>query len=254
MRLCITADDYGLTAEGNAAIEALAARGAVSAVSVMVHAGAELGGLDRLRATGVPLGLHLVLTRERPLSDALAGTSLLDGDGRLPGSWRRLFAKLTMRPRLRSRLGREAQAQRDRFLALGLPLAFVNSHEHVHLFPPLWTEVAALLARTPGVAVRTALGQRPRRARAGLLALASRLSWAVRPLEERLRLSPLGVDDSGRLALATLPRLFAAARAVRPPALAELVVHPAEHALLGSPELAALLDRHGVTMQRGALA
>src|SRR5689334_1051849 len=65
MLMCITADDYGLSPGVNAAIEHLAAAGAISAVSVMVHPDAHLDTLHRLTATGVALGLHVVLTRER---------------------------------------------------------------------------------------------------------------------------------------------------------------------------------------------
>src|SRR5450631_2289115 len=113
MRLCITADDYGLSAAGNAAVEDLAARGVLSAVSVMVHEGADLAGIDRLRATGVALGLHFVLTRERQLSPSLAGTALVGADGRLPQGWPRLLARLAARPHLRRAVRGELEAQRD---------------------------------------------------------------------------------------------------------------------------------------------
>ena len=245
MRLCVTADDYGLSAGGNAAIEELTGRGVLSAVSVMVHEGARLDGVARLARDGVAVGLHLVLTRERPLSDALLGTALVDSDGRLPPDWRALFARLTRRPWLLARVREEAEAQLARFSSLGVPLAFVNGHEHVHLWPLLWPMVAGLVTRVPGAGVRTARDQGWLGPRQAMVALASRASWALRPLADRPRYSPLGVDDAERLTHPAIVRLLRAAEKLPSTVIPELVVHPAhEHALLSSPEVQALLARH----------
>jgi chitin disaccharide deacetylase len=253
MRVCVTADDYGLSPAGNAATEELVARGVLSAVSVMVHEGALLDRVTALARTGVAVGLHLVLTRERPVSDALHGTPLVDGEGRLPPDWRALFVGLARRPWLLARVRTEAQAQLARFSSLGVPLAFVNGHEHVHVWPLLWPIAAALAASVPGAGVRTARDQGYLGPRQALVALCSRASWALRSLADRPRYSPLGIDDAERLTRDALERHLRSATHLPPTVIPELVVHPAyDQALLASPDVRALLARHRIPGASGA--
>jgi hypothetical protein len=254
MDICVTADDYGLSPGTNASIEALAAAGKLSAVSVMGHRDADLSSVARLAGAGVAVGLHLCFTAARPFVAALAGR-----DGLLPASHLHLFAALAGRPSLLPLLRAEAEAQADRLLAAGVPLAFVNGHEHVHLFPPLWPLVAALARRLRVPAVRSALGQPLALSSAGALSAASRLSWALAPLPEVAVLSPLGVGLAGALTIdavdALLCRPFApAARRAR-----ELCFHPAldapgrraEHELLAEGAIGDLLRRRGLVVARG---
>jgi predicted glycoside hydrolase/deacetylase ChbG (UPF0249 family) len=222
----ITADDYGAAPAINAAIEDLAERGAIDAVSIMVHGEACLGTIDRVRATGVATGIHLVLTQHRPLVPA-AAAALLDRAGRYPRDHRRLFLRLAARPSLARALAAEATAQIERFLALGLDLGFLNSHEHVHMFPLLWPAVAELCERHDVGAVRSAAHQPIAPSMPGLVAAAARLSWRLRPLPARELFSPLGVGHAARLTLPIIGALLASPTATRPgPARPELVVHP----------------------------
>jgi chitin disaccharide deacetylase len=253
-QVCITADDYGLSSSVNEAVEVLAGAGRISAVSVMAHREAELASVRHLAGSGVAIGLHLCFTGERPWVSALRGP-----EGRLPADHRQLFAAVTRRPALVRLLRAEAEAQADRLAGAGVSIAFVNGHEHVHLFPALWP-LAASLARRLGVcAVRCALGQPLSASRAGLLAAASRLAWSLSPLPGRVVLSPLGVGLAGALtreaAGTLLEQPFAAAeRRVR-----ELCFHPAldapgrraEHEMLASGVIAQLLASRALRMMRG---
>jgi hypothetical protein len=231
--MVVTADDYGLDDDGNAAIEDLAARGMVDAVSVMVHPGARLAGVERLRASGVALGLHLVFT----------------GVPGRPAGWRELALALARRPALAAELGADAAAQLARYRGLGLPLDLVNGHEHAHLLPPVWPRVADLVEReAPGAAVRAALGQRLGASRRGLLVAASRLAWRLRPLPGRTVCSPLGVGRAGALGLADVETQLARAARLGGGVVPELVVHPrrtgaGEHALLASGAVHVRLGR-----------
>jgi predicted glycoside hydrolase/deacetylase ChbG (UPF0249 family) len=269
--LCITADDYGMAACVNEAIEELAAAGRISAVAVMVHRGAVLDRLDRLRASGVAIGLHVVATQESPLLSALEGTPLAPA-GRMPDSPFALLRALVGRPHLRRLLTAEIEAQADRYRALGLPLDFVNSHEHVHEWPPLWRIVAELVDQRRIPAVRSAHGQPLTWTRQGALALVSRISRRLRPpaFDARI-LSPLGAGQAGRMSLPEVDALVSRGIAWHGEAggvLAELVVHPSvddeplrarygparagqrrrEYDLLRSDELAALWHRRGVEL------
>jgi hypothetical protein len=250
MDVRITADDYGLSAGVNGAVEALAEAGRIGAVSVMAHRDAALASVRRLADAGVAVGLHVCFTGVRPFVRALG----VQG-GLLPASHRRLFAAIARRPSIVSLLGAEAEAQAERLLGAGVAIAFVNGHEHVHLFPALWPIVAGLARRLGARAVRVALGQPIGLSRAGALAVASRVSWALCPLPEADVWSPLGVGFAGALTIeaagALLDRPFRAARR----RVRELCVHPAldepgrraEHDLLASGAIERLLVRRGLT-------
>src|SRR5262245_52238092 len=120
MEVCVTADDYGLSRGVNAAIEALAAAGRLSAVSVMAHRDAHLDSVGSLAGAGVAVGLHVCFTGERPLVRALGE--------RLPPDHRRLFAAIVRRPALLPLLRAEAEAQAERLAGAGVAIDFVNAH------------------------------------------------------------------------------------------------------------------------------
>jgi len=223
--VAITADDYGLDPAVNRGIEALAGAGAVDAVSIMAHADADLASLGRLRLTPARLGAHLVLVEEKPLGRDPALEALLT-DGRLPRSYRSLFSALAWRPSLAAPLAAEAGLQIERLRGLGVDLAFVNSHQHVHLFPPLWKALRPLF-ESLGLEVRAARRIRPGPIKQLLVEGVSSLSLWRWPLERCPWIHPTGIAMAGRLDLAGAARAGRGARA----ALAggervELVTHP----------------------------
>lgn len=263
--LRITADDYGLTPAINAGIEELARRGAITAVSIAVHRGSVLDSVNKLVDSRVAIGLHVVLVEEAPL---LGGEleALLDDRGRLPSNWAALFAAVSSRPRLLGACLREARAQLDRLLGLGVPCDFVNSHQHVHLYPPLWAALAPLWERATDRAVRARVpwcGGAKQRA----LALSSRAACALCPTESPV-LRPIGLDVAGRMDGPALERTLRGARRFgRSEArhgIVEIVTHPGfadptgsgryshwnyrwqlEHDTLASDELDAVLGKYG---------
>jgi predicted glycoside hydrolase/deacetylase ChbG (UPF0249 family) len=264
--LCITADDYGLSRDVNAAIHSLVGHGAVSAVSVMVHREAQLDDVAALRGR-VATGLHLMLVGERPLCAALAAP-LLDAQGFLPMRYWGLMLKGLRHRGWLDALTAEIAAQVARYRTLGLPLHFVNSHQHVHLLVPIWDRIRRVLAAHGAApAMRTA----ERALRGGvqplLLGASSRLAGALRPMPGRVALQAIGLGFAGRSSLDDLERaLQRVARAPRrTPLVHELVMHPGlehgppaarhgawgirwrrEHDVLLSPEFHALLRRHAV--------
>jgi predicted glycoside hydrolase/deacetylase ChbG (UPF0249 family) len=252
--LCITADDYGASAAYNRAVEELAAAGAVQAVSVMAHRDAALEGAPRLARAGVSTGLHLVFTAERPISPRLGGSPLASASGRMPRSFRQLFLGLITRPRAADLLHEEGLLQARRMLDSGLPIDFINSHEHAHLFPLLWPTFVRLAQDLRVPAVRAALHQRIDGSPQGWLSAASRISWARAPLPDRIVMSPLGVGRAGTLTLGAIEALLT--RPFTPPpgarALRELCVHPhpGERDLVGSPAMRALVERLRVSPTR----
>jgi len=223
-RVCITADDFGLRPENDEVIVDLARAGRLDAVAVMVHEDASLDTVTRLDGHAA-IGLHLVLVGERPLRpDALR--PLLDHEGRLPRAWSWLFGAIARQPSLAEALRLEVGAQLDRFASLGLPLGFVNAHQHAHLFPLVWRIVRGeLAARSLEPAIRVARGWHPKD-----LAIvgAQRLAFAIAGMPTcSTPLVAHGLAWSGHASRERVGATLAAISARPPPGgLAEIVLHP----------------------------
>ena len=137
-RIRLVADDYGISPAVSAAIRDLAARGRLSATSVMVNAPsfcrAQAQPLAELSVggRGVAIGLHVTLTAPfRPLTRDFVPTR---GDAFPP------LASLFVRARLggldRARIAAEIAAQFAAFAAaFGRPPDHVDGHQHVQLLP-----------------------------------------------------------------------------------------------------------------------
>lgn len=137
-RIILCADDYGIAPGVNEAIRDLVARGRLNATSVMVVAPSfsrdEASALAALNSAGprVAIGLHLTLTGPlKPLTGQYA--PLADG-AFLPLA---TTLRLAVQQRLdMAALAAEIQAQFEAFNStFGAAPAFVDGHQHVHLFP-----------------------------------------------------------------------------------------------------------------------
>jgi len=135
-RVVITADDFGLAPEVNAAVESAHTQGVLSAASLMVAADAATDAVAcaaRLPRLGV--GLHLVLVEGRPTLPAKRIPDLVDSRGRLRSDMVRFGIDIVRSQRVRAQLAAEIEAQFEAFRATGLVLDHVNAHKHFHLHP-----------------------------------------------------------------------------------------------------------------------
>ena len=133
--LIITADDFGLSLPINQAVEEAHRHGVLTAASLMV--GGETAADAVARARRLPqlrVGLHLVLTRGRPLLPPEEIPDLA-GNGRFPDHLFPAGCRFFFRPAVRRQLAREIRAQFEAFRATGLPLDHVSVHNHMHLHP-----------------------------------------------------------------------------------------------------------------------
>lgn len=265
--IAITADDYGLTEGVNRGIEELAEHMAITGVSVMCHSGSRLATISRLRNTGVATGVHLTFVEERPILFRDPGLRpLLDTEGHFPSNYLALFRAVIIRPWILPALAREAEAQMSRFLDTGLSLDFINSHQHVHLFPPIWLALSRLWRqyRVPVRVARSFSGGDF--AAQGLVNLSSWIGWRLRPIPDYpVTLCPLGLSHAGSLALGDVVKIISReAKFTSLGVVPELVTHPGyadqitqthyahwryhwdqERELLGSELLRNLLDSYG---------
>lgn len=131
-QLIVTADDFNLSEGVNRGILDAHQHGIVTETSVMVNLGdlqqatAMLAGAPRLA-----VGLHLNITRGRPLASPSAVAELLGADGQFCGSPQALPVQLRS-----ATVQAEFQAQVDAFVRTfaRLPQHF-DTHHHVHQHP-----------------------------------------------------------------------------------------------------------------------
>lgn len=135
-RLVITADDFGISAEVNEAVEIAHRNGVLSAASLMVGGVAADDAVRRARRMPrLRVGLHLALVDAVPISPPAQLGRLVDGAGRLRSDLAGLGRDLALSREARTQLTREIDAQFAAFAATGLVLDHVNAHEHYYLHP-----------------------------------------------------------------------------------------------------------------------
>jgi predicted glycoside hydrolase/deacetylase ChbG (UPF0249 family) len=207
--LVVNADDYGLSEGISRGILRAHDAGVVTSVSVLAVGPAVASSAAWLRdrpALGV--GAHLAAVGEDPpLLSAREIPTLVDRRGLFRRSWRAFMtAAVTGRVDMAD-VHREFQAQLDRLVDdLGLTLSHIDTHQHLHLYPPV-AQVVTRLAADRGVgAVRVptsaAPGPRGLVIRHWSRALASRLSVAQLAFPQAYG----GLDEAGAM---TLPRFEA---------------------------------------------
>ncbi|MGZ5198856.1 MAG: hopanoid biosynthesis-associated protein HpnK [Telluria sp.] len=220
--LIITADDFGLHACVNMAVERAYREGVLSAASLMVAAPAAGDAVARAKANpGLRVGLHLVLADGRATLPPGAIPDLVDRDGRFGSRMARDGARFFLLPRVREQLAAEIRAQFEAFAATGLALDHANAHKHFHLHPTILSLMIAI-GRPYGLrAIRL-----PREAH-----LAPWLGPWLGLLQWRLRANGIGHNDymvglheSGRF---DERAMLSALDSLPPRGLGEIYLHPA---------------------------
>lgn len=263
--LIVTADDYGLTEPVARGILRAHREGVVTSTSVLA-VGPAIGRTAGWLADHPDLatGAHLALVGEDPpVLTRREVPTLVDRAGRFPLTWWAFLARAVAGRLDPADVERELDAQLQRLTRdHGLRLTHLDTHFHLHLWPPVAEAVVALarrwqidVVRAPSSAARGLKGY-------GIRRLSRRL--AARLAAGRL-VSPggyRGLDEAGRL---TLPRFLATLDrlASTGPLSVEINCHPgeaddpararyewnycwdAELAALTSRELRDAIARHG---------
>jgi hopanoid biosynthesis associated protein HpnK len=135
-RLIVTADDFGLHAAVNKAVEQAYREGVLRAASLMVAAPAAADAVDLARRMpGLAVGLHLVLADGKAMLPAARIPDLVNAQGWFDSAMVRNGFRFFFLPRVRRQLAAEIRAQFEAFAATGLTLDHVNAHKHFHLHP-----------------------------------------------------------------------------------------------------------------------
>jgi hopanoid biosynthesis associated protein HpnK len=258
-RLIVTADDFGMSAAVNEAVEDAHRNGILSAGSLMVAGDAAADAVARARLLPrLGVGLHLVLVDGKPVLPPEQLPDLVDGTGRFPNAPAMLGARIYFRAAARRQAEMEIRAQLAAFRETGLALDHVNGHHHFHLHPVI-RDVLLRVAPEYGIrAIRVpreaawhswrAAGDRlwPRAVNQAMLRT-GKLRRQLRRAGIAHNDWQLGLSDTGAMDAVRSGKLLARL----PDGVTEIYFHPAlgnaEHRALTDPPLAASLRAHGVT-------
>lgn len=143
------ADDYGMTAHGDALIRDCQTHGCLNSVSIVPNGSLE-EAVAALRPSGLKLAVHLNLVEGKALSPAAEIPLLVRPDGSFCNSFTGLL-RLSLTPRRRAfaaQLYRELERQLLAYAALfpaGTPLR-IDSHQHTHMIPLVFRTLLHILA------------------------------------------------------------------------------------------------------------
>jgi predicted glycoside hydrolase/deacetylase ChbG (UPF0249 family) len=174
----------------------------------------------------------LTLVEERAVLGREVLPTLVDETGRFPGTSSEFFKRAVLGRINWAEVEREIAAQIARFQKTGLRLSHINSHQHLHMFPPVFQIVRRLTRGMDSVWIRNSAGpwRKPTgvRRRRWVQQLGLNLTClSARGLHGRPPQMPdgmYGFEVSGCL---TFPALEQILRKI-PDGLYELICHPGE--------------------------
>jgi hopanoid biosynthesis associated protein HpnK len=144
----LNADDFGYSAQANAAVLRAHREGVLTSASLMVAEDGWQEAVEIARCTpSLGVGLHVVTTCDRALLPAkelprLVGQNGMFGADPLRVGLRYFFSKATQ-----AELRREMEAQFARFAQTGLPWSHADGHQHFHMHPVVWASFLDLCDR-----------------------------------------------------------------------------------------------------------
>ena len=159
-QLIVNADDLGLTTGVNRGILQAYQDGIVTSASLLVTGNAfeEAVALAR-QNPGLDVGLHLALVEERAVLGREVLPTLVDETGQFPRTSGE-FLRRAFLGRIRwDEVEREIAAQIARFQETGLRLSHLDSHQHLHMFLPVFQIVSRLTGGMNNVWIRNSAGQ-----------------------------------------------------------------------------------------------
>lgn len=158
-RLIVNADDLGLTPGVNRGVLRAFQDGIVTSASLLVTGSAFENAVALAREnSNLDVGLHLALVEERASLDPGMLPTLVDETGRFPGTSAEFIGRALLGRISWLEVEREIAAQITLFQKTGLRLSHINSHQHLHMFPPVFEIVRRLTRGMDNVWIRNPAG------------------------------------------------------------------------------------------------
>jgi len=225
IRLVLNADDLGLHPRIDEGIFRAREEGVLTSTTVLATGKTARFAVDRAKALGLGVGVHLCLTTHLSPAAEAAQVRWLAPGGRFRKDWGELSVAWLGGLIPRDEVTLEFEAQLRRVRAMGADVDHLDTHQHLHLLPGVSSIVEDLAARE-GLPLRWPR-ERPQvrwlahpasAAKSGMLSMLAR----ARPAREARRVRAWGVFESGRLNVARLVRLLERL----PDGEHEIVTHP----------------------------
>ena len=160
IRVILNADDFGRSAAINEAVKRAYEEGVLTSASLMVAGDAVDEAVELAREMpGLAVGLHVVLVDGSAVLSVAEIPHLVDGKRRFPNDIVRMGVRYAFHRASREEMGRELEAQFERFAATGLPLSHVDGHHHLHIHPTLFAHLVPLAERYGAQGIRVPWGE-----------------------------------------------------------------------------------------------
>lgn len=154
-RVIINADDFGLCDGVNKAVAQAHTDGVLTSATIMANMPAADEAVKiAKKLPNLGIGVHLNLTEGRPLSKDTSIDRLLDTDGQFTSSLFKLSLFSLAGHKIREAIRAELAAQIQWVIDNGLKPTHLDSHKHIHTFPPLFSIVCQLAGRFQIPAIR----------------------------------------------------------------------------------------------------
>ena len=222
--IVVNADDYGYYDCVSEGIVDAAHQGVVTAAGMFANSPFLERHLHWLKqCNSLDAGVHLNLTDRSPLTPELRDR-LAASHGCFPGkftisSWV-LSGRIPM-----EEIVREFRAQIERCMQFGVHIKFLNSHEHIHMLPPVFRITQDLAAEYDIRHIRYAIPDTPGTFKSSALFRDVALGMLGRINRKHLKIPVLpflGMAVSGKMNLEYLKRTFSNLS----PGVYELMCHP----------------------------
>ena len=233
-QLIINADDLGLTPAVNRGIVRAFRDGIVTSASLLVTGSAFEGAVALARENpDLDVGLHLALVEEQAVLGRDVLPTLVDQTGRLPRNSTEFIQRAVLGRINWDDVEREIAAQIALFQKTALRLSHVDSHQHLHMFSPVFEIVRRLTRAMDNVWIRNAVGpwrkspdvsMRRWLQRLGLNLTSISVTRLGRQLRPQMPDGLYGFEQGGCLTGPALKKIFQRI----PHGLYELVCHPGE--------------------------
>lgn len=233
-QLIVNADDLGLTPAVNRGVVRAFQDGIVTSASLLVTGSAFEDAVALAQQNpNLDVGLHLALVEERAVLGPDVLPTLVDETGRFPSTSAEFIQRAILGGISWHEVEQELAAQIELFQKTGLRLSHLDSHQHLHMFPPVFQIVRRLARWVDNVWIRNSAGpwRKPPHVRMGrwiqqiglnLTCLSARAlhGSSVPEMPDGM----YGFDVGGRLTPSALEQILGRI----PDGLYELICHPGE--------------------------
>ena len=233
-QLIVNADDLGLTPAVNRGVVRAFQDGIVTSASLLVTGSAFEDAVALAQQNPkLDVGLHLALVEERAVLGPDVLPTLVDETGRFPRTSAEFIQRALLGGINWHEVEQEIAAQIALFQETGLRLSHLDSHQHLHMFPPVFQIVRRLARWVDNVWIRNSAGPWRKPPHVRMRRWIQQIGLNLTSLSARaLHGSSLpempdgmyGFEVSGRLTPSALEQIL---RRI-PDGLYELICHPGE--------------------------